>query len=531
MNEQLRNFTEALKATDLGTKLVVTVTAVALVAAMAIVGVVSKETHHEVAFSGLTDAEFASVSTAIAEAGIEFETRRGDGVNVVMTTKDDTRKARQVAWAAGAISVQVKGILGSSGAASNIFAGADEREQLTREKDMSEIEKTIEVLDYITQAELYLPKNLPSAFSAQRKENVSMVVRTKGGRALTSGESYTLALTLQGALGFPMDKIMITDQAGRMIHGNQTADNAPIDGRTLEVQREYNLAEQERVNVELAKLFGPDKARVSISSEFDFSQSTVVSRLAQKPVEISKRTSTTETPVGAASAAPGGVAGSSSNIASSGDSWGVGEAALLTGDAAPTPPPSATTSETETASFIPTIDTTEIHNQPKLKRLSISLALDDSLIDKKAEVEANVKAMLGYDATRADSFSSMTMAILATPVPEVVEEPAEAAPAESGLPMDMLIENAIELVTALAFIFLLLKGLKSTKGKKAAAATAAEGTRSSGVPGSPGSAPIEISPEALARAQVEDLVQNNPERVAQILSNWVVEDRSPIKSS
>ncbi|MBC8451334.1 MAG: hypothetical protein H8D72_01360 [Planctomycetes bacterium] len=97
--------------------------------------------------------------------------------------------------------------------------------------------------------------------------------------------------------------------------------------------------------------------------------------------------------------------------------------------------------------------------------------------------------------------------------------------------MDMLIENAIELVTALAFIFLLLKGLKSTKGKKAAAATAAEGTRSSGVPGSPGSAPIEISPEALARAQVEDLVQNNPERVAQILSNWVVEDRSPIKSS
>jgi flagellar biosynthesis/type III secretory pathway M-ring protein FliF/YscJ len=41
---------------------------------------------------------------------------------------------------------------------------------------------------------------------------------------------------------------------------------------------------------------------------------------------------------------------------------------------------------------------------------------------------------------------------------------------------------------------------------------------------------IEIAPEQLARAQVDDLVKNNPERVAQILSNWVVEDRNAVNS-
>jgi flagellar biosynthesis/type III secretory pathway M-ring protein FliF/YscJ len=42
--------------------------------------------------------------------------------------------------------------------------------------------------------------------------------------------------------------------------------------------------------------------------------------------------------------------------------------------------------------------------------------------------------------------------------------------------------------------------------------------------------PIEIAPEQLARAQVEDMVKNNPERVAQILSNWVIEDRNTVNS-
>jgi len=535
MNEQISNFFEALKATDIGTKFVVGISALALIGAVAVVGAVSNEEHFEVAFTGLSDAQFAAVSTAIAQAGIDMETYRGNGQSTILTRKDDVYKAKGAAFSAGAISVQGKGILGGSSGASNIFAGADEREQITREKEMSEIEKTIENLDYITRAELVMPKSTPSALSRAKKESVSMVVHTIGGRELSGTESQSVALMLQGALDIPMEKVVITDQSGRLVHGGSSDDAGQIDGRALEMQNEYNRAEEARINAHLAGLWGPDKARVTVNSEFDFSQSTVVTRQADEPVTISNRTSTTETPIGGSSgSAGGGIAGSQSNIAASGDSWAPEDAVVTGAGGAGVTPAMATTSETETASFIPTIDTTEIHNQPKLKRLSISLVLDESLLAQKTDIDATVKSMLAFSEARSDVFTSMTTAIQPTPI---VEEAApgegEAAPS-GGLGMQTLLENGVELVSALAFIFLLFKGLKGAKGSKTEAASAAgevgAATVSADGTVTKTGAPVEISPEVLARAQVDDLVQNNPERVAQILSNWVIEGRTPVNN-
>ena len=86
-------------------------------------------------------------------------------------------------------------------------------------------------------------------------------------------------------------------------------------------------------------------------------------------------------------------------------------------------------------------------------------------------------------------------------------------------------------VSAIAFIALLLKGLKSAKGSGSAATSAGTsiGSKAFSADGTV-MADVEIAPEQLARAQVEDMVKNNPERVAQILSNWVVEDRNTVNS-
>ena len=542
MNDQLSNFFEAMKATDIGTKVVIAISAVALIGAIAVVGVVSNEEHFEVAFAGLTDGQFAAVSAAIAQAGIDMETYRGDGRSSILTRKSDIYKAKGAAFLASAISVQDKGILGNKGGTASVFAGMAEREQITREKEMSEIEKTIEELDFVTRAELVMPKTNPSALRASKKESVSMVVRTVGGRELSGQESASLAKMLQGALDIPMEKIVITDQAGRLIHGGVTEDASGIDGRALEMQREYNRLEEERINAFLAKVYGIDKARVMVSSEFDFTQSTVISRQSGKPVTISERKLTTNTPLGSTAndGNGGGIAGASSNVASSGDNWDDPNAAVVTGANGSAVPASAKTEETETASFIPTIDTTEIHNQPRLKRLSISLTLDDSLAGKMNAIGDSVKAMLSFDETRNDTFNAITTAIEPTPVIEAPDAPeGEAMPEEGGgMATETLIENGVEIVSAMAFIFLLLKGLKGSKktvqGSAAAAAAGTKATKGAkrgdlaGIPD--GAGPAEVSPEVLARAQVDDLVQNNPERVAQILSNWVVEGRSPVKS-
>lgn len=532
MNQQLSQFFQALRATDIGTKLIVAVTAVALVGAIAIVGMVSKDTHYEVAFTGLSDAEFVAVSQALANGGIESRAIRGDGANAISTRSDDVLRAHQLAYADGAIAHVTKGILGS-GAGVNMFAGQLEREQLVREKEMSELEKIIEVLDYVTQAEIYLPKEAAASFRAPVKESVSMMVKTKNGAALTSEQGQTLAMTLSGALALTLDKIVITDHKGRLVHGGSGDDQGLVDGRFLDIQNEFNRNEEARINTSLVKLFGPNKAHVTVTSEFDFDQSTVQSRTSTgKGIALNERLFTTETPSGAASAIGGGVAGSGSNIAATGSSFGNGQPASVTG------PDSllgqmAKTSEKETQTFVPTMDKVEIHNQPRLKRLSVSLAIDDSLAEKKDQILANVKSMVGFDEARKDSFGEPL--VLKMIVPEVSEEGAaeasEAMPEESTLPLDLLFENGVELLSALAFIVLLFKGLKGGKVTVDGEQTV---TSSAGVQVSSGSAGspkrVEINPEVLARAQVEDLVQNNPERVAQILSNWVVEDRSAVKN-
>ncbi len=535
MNQQLSQFFQALRATDVGTKLIVAVTAVALVGAIAIVGMVSKDTHYEVAFTGLSDAEFVAVSQALANGGVESRAFRGDGANAISTRADDVLRAHQLAYADGAIAHVTKGILGS-GSGVNMFAGQLEREQLVREKEMSELEKIIEVLDFVTHAEIYLPKEAAASFRAPVKESVSMMVKTKNGAALSSEQSQTLAMTLSGALALNLDKIVITDHKGRLVHGGGGDDQGLVDGRFLDIQNEFNRSEEARINASLAGRFGPNKAHVTITSEFDFDQSTVQSRTSTgKGIALNEREFTTETPAGSASAIGGGVAGTGSNIAASGNSFGNDSPASVTGPDG-LMSQMAKTSEKETQTFVPTMDKIEIHNQPRLKRLSVSLALDESLAESKDLILPYVKSMVGFDEARKDSFSDPL--VLKMYVPEVGEEGAaeepEAMPEESALPLDLLLENGVELLSALAFIVLLFKGLKGSKNNADDEQTVVIGPNGASVPVTTGSGEsrkrVEINPEVLARAQVEDLVQNNPERVAQILSNWVVEDRSAVKN-
>lgn len=530
MNDQIRQFFQALRSTDVATKLVVAVTAVALIGAIAIVGLVSKDPHFEVAFTGLSDAEFVRVSEALAAGGIDSRAIRGEGSNAISTHGSDVLRAQQLAYAAGAISHVTKGILGSS-AEAGIFAGNDERLQLVREREMSEIEKIIETLDYITQAEVFLPKQSSNTLRGPVKNSISMVVRTRNGAPIGPEESDTLARTLANFMEVTLDKVVITDSKGRMVHGGASDDQGLIDGRFLDIQNNFNEREERRINTALAQLFGPNKARVTISSEFDFVQSTVQSHTSNgKPVELTSRSFNTETPIGAASANGGGIAGASSNVASGGAANGLPASVTGVGGLVDS---KSTTTEKEVQNFLGTTNMVEIHNQPKLKRLSVSLAVDESLADREAAISENVKSMVGFDETRKDGFNAMVHPFV-QPEAVAVGEDGEALPEElppkSAFSLETLLENGVELISALAFIFLLFKGLKGNKAQSEEKTITVGGQTVSTASGA-SAKHVEIDPEALARAQVEDLVQNNPERVAQILSNWVVEDRSPVKNA
>jgi len=99
-------------------------------------------------------------------------------------------------------------------------------------------------------------------------------------------------------------------------------------------------------------------------------------------------------------------------------------------------------------------------------------------------------------------------------VPDPAETEETPEETESGVMVlvEKYMQRGVEILVALVFIILLLKSLKgaktSSKARGAARAQAA-------------AAEAEIDPELLARAQVEDLLRADPERVGEILSAWV----------
>ena len=160
-----------------------------------------------------------------------------------------------------------------------------------------------------------------------------------------------------------------------------------------------------------------------------------------------------------------------------------------------------------------------------LKRLSVALFLDDSIAPEAVQdLEDAVKAAVGYDAElRTDNMKTVRLPFAEEPPAEAVEPgaagdpsaatPAEPAAAEEGSDEPsamtrMLLRRGVEVLTALAFIVLLLSSLRSAR-KGEAAAKAAEKQ--------------EVDPELLAQAQVQELLSSDPKRVGEILTQWARE--------
>jgi flagellar biosynthesis/type III secretory pathway M-ring protein FliF/YscJ len=150
--------------------------------------------------------------------------------------------------------------------------------------------------------------------------------------------------------------------------------------------------------------------------------------------------------------------------------------------------------------------------------MSVSLFLDESQKDRLKDLESSVKASIGYDDKRGDTFSSMVTAFASVKRDEKGQPIPATAPVEVAAPnrmMEMLIQRGIEIAAAVAFLFLLFKTLKGAS--KAAAETTAKAQEA------------KLDPQAmqlLAKTEIEELVKTDPALVSSILSRWAAEEET-----
>lgn len=511
MNELFEKLLASLKGTSAGTRVIVVLVGLAMAGVAGLAASVVNRPHYELAFSGLTDHELAKVGGALADAGVPFEQSQPPGPFVIYVDEAERSRAYRAAYGAGALDKPLEGILSDPGMAS-VFNSAEERAQSVRKREWQEMEGMLEELDFVASARVRTSGANTSPLAAQREAapTASVTVHVAGDKDLTRAQAETVANLVSRGLGIAKADLMISDQSGRALYSGEEESG---DGRGVTDMLAHQAAHDQRMALEanrvLAQILGPNKAHVSVSSEWDFAQSTQSSETLDKKATIVQETKTTsEKPVGSNT---GVTAGLSSNTLD---------------PEAPNAPPAGTpsvaaepllekTSE-ETKEYAPSVSREQrVRLVPELKRLSVALFLDQSVKDP-ARLEEAIKAAVGFDESRNDEFSSVVLPF-AVPVDPAPAEGKSASPTtttpEPNPLLETLLQRGVEIASAIAFLVLLVKTLKGSKKEKRT--VAAGNTATSGE---------EIDAELLARAQVDELLKSDPAKVGEILSRWAREE-------
>lgn len=507
MKDLLTTLWEHLKATSAQTRLVVGAGVMLIVAAAGVMAYRSANPHMVPGWTGLDNAEFSAVTNALATAGIRFEANSGVGPYVVFVPSGELHEAWAAVAANSALDVGPKGI-DLSGGAKAIFDDAKTRIQRSEKRDWQDLEKQLEAFSFVQTAVVRTAGVPRSAFTRNDPPTVSVVLSLRGALGLDPGQRRAVASVVRNGANVPDRNITITDQHGTLIFDG--AEDQTLD-EFLRFENEWADDWTARAQKQLDVMFGPGLSKVHVSGEFDFSRTESVNETYDpQKMAVSEEVLDTTTPVDVSSGAAvtgvtGGPAGLQANLQNS------------------APPPAQTTSDATVSEsskryIYGKITTHTEAGAPALERITVSLALHESLKDRLTEAESLVKGLVRFDEAR-DEFASAALPLVGVqlddegnPVLPTVEPP----PAPPNRMVTLLIERGVELLAAAAFLLVLLKSLKKGTAKAEPA------------PGELAAAGVDAVPEEeldldlLARKHVEQMLEEDPEKVAALLSRWAL---------
>ncbi len=151
------------------------------------------------------------------------------------------------------------------------------------------------------------------------------------------------------------------------------------------------------------------------------------------------------------------------------------------------------------------------------------MAIHESLKDRLVDATNLVKGAVLFEEDR-DTFFEAALPLAGVEVDKdgnpVLPE-AQPVPEPPNRMMTLLIERGVEILAAAAFLFVLARSLKKSKAKLAPRGKGAESSSRSGGFEIPEE---ELDLDMLARKHVEQMLEEDPEKVAALLSRWALGD-------
>lgn len=540
MKQRLLKILDQLQAANLATKLT-------LLAAMLMLGGLvgfaswrANIPHFVLLESGLDATQASLLEAALAGGNVKYEISQPPGPYVVRVDESEVYQARNLAALAGFRTPTPKGVNPGANGASNVFLAGSERAQMIAKRQWQEMEKQLEAFDFVATANVQGQTRGSGLLRRPGEDTYSVVVQVRGGRQLTFLEGSNIARIVSHGFGTAAENVVVTDQNGHMAWMGGTEDAVGMGGTKdiFRYKQEEDRYRTRSMQDFFDEAFGAGMTRASVTTEWT---SEYVERFTDKPskgVTVSETSEETSTPSGARSSV-GGAAGAGSNLQDFGNG-NAGQASGQPGGSTANNALEAKTKSTSKRSAVGVELERRIANAPVLTRLDVMIVIDSSLEERKQEILDLANGFAHIDADEEQNIGRVTVQVApmasvlrdeeGNPLPATTEEVIDAPD-----PMvEMALEYGIEALAAIAFLFVLMRSLKGVRGAitEAAEASIIKEPVAAKVTVGEGGGLIattadgqaitdrEVDLEAVARAQIEELLRSDPERISEILTRW-----------
>jgi flagellar M-ring protein FliF len=465
--------------------------------------------------AGVDPTQTGKITSALSTAGIPYQIQNNG--TAVAVESDREAQARVALATAGLLSGGGGGTAASVGGGSGGFSlfntqslGASNFQQQVNYQVALEqqLDGTIESIQGVSsaQVQLVLPNPSSELFTNSTTPSTASVLLDDSGSIDPGSVKGIAALVANAVPGLSTSKVTITDQTGALLWPSTDggADSGMLAKQAAEAA--YDAQMEEQVNAMLTQTLGAGKAQVEVSADLNTNQtSSQTLTYAKKGTPLSTNTSV-ETLTGAGGSV-GGVAGVAGTATT-----GSGNSKY-----------SNKTSQTNWG-----VDKTITNSQiasGNVNRQSVSVLIDKSVpASELPSLKAAVAGAVGLNTTRGDTLSIAQIAFAKLP----------AAAASSGTSsMIGKAKYGVVGLGAVLFLFFISRMLKRRENEAFAGNPTwlreLEAPRSlASVEAQQLGEPTRIaqlrSPVNVAKQQVEDLVEREPDRVAAQVRAWMSED-------
>jgi flagellar M-ring protein FliF len=463
--------------------------------------------------TGLDPAQTGKITSTLSTQGIPYQLQNNGTALAVQSSK--TAQARVALATAGLLSNQQPGftLLDKQSLGQSNF-----QQQVTYQRALEgQLASTIETIDGVSSAQvnLVIPDDQDQLFSDQTQSATASVLLS-GSTDLQSSSVHGIAsLVASSVPGLQLSKVTITGADGSQLWpgGNSLTDGGGGLPAKQAVQQHYDTTMATEVNAMLAQTLGAGKATAIVNANLNANRATQSSLTYKKKGVPLAQQSTNETLSGAAAAAgaAGGVSGTGGNIPSFSASSGKGKNGNSTYQ-----------NQSNNTTF--GVDKTVTHSviaPGAVQQQSVSVLVDKSV--PASSIPAIKKAVanaVGLQPKRGDQLS----------ISQLKFAPVKATPTPAAAsPLTKYGKYGVLGLGSVGFLVFMARMVKKRERESFGEPTwlselEAPRTLASLEAGQPTEVAALQPHVGVARRQIEDLVQRDPERVAQHLRAWMAEE-------